>query len=83
MGANIGKAVTEAGLPTNSADQLVTDILTGNATGLLNIPAATLAIVAAGVDARLDTFVLAFRNVWVSALCFIVLAAIGESSCSF
>lgn len=79
MGANIGKAITEAGLPATSIDQFLTDILTGNVTGLFSIPGATPAIIAAGADARLDTFVTGFRNVWVSALCFIVLAAIGKA----
>lgn len=78
MGANIGKAITEAGLPATSIDQFLTDILTGNVTGLFSIPGATPAIIAAGADARLDTFVTGFRNVWVSALCFIVLAAIAS-----
>lgn len=80
MVGNIGEAVTKAGLPTASVEPFVIRLLGQNITGLPSIPGATSAIISAGVDARLDTFVTGFRNVWVSALCFIVLAAIGMPS---
>jgi len=41
------------------------------------VPGATAAIINAGVDMELDTYASGFRNVWASAMAFVVLAAIG------
>jgi hypothetical protein len=79
MGDNIGKALIEAGLPPAYVAQFVEDLLAQNKSGLGDIPGTTPAIIESGVSALLDTYVSGFRNVWVSALCFIVLAAIGTN----
>ncbi|KAF4626340.1 hypothetical protein G7Y89_g11820 [Cudoniella acicularis] len=75
---NIGKAGTAAGLPSSSIEQFVTDIVGQNKTGFATIPGITPEIISAGVDALLDAYTTGFRNVWVSAIGFIVLAAIAS-----
>jgi hypothetical protein len=77
MGENIGKAAAEAGLPTNSVGQFVTNLLGQNSTGLAHVPGVTAAIISASVNAQLDTYTSGFRNVWASAVAFVILAAIG------
>lgn len=78
MASNIAKAATAAGLPATSIEQFVPAIIGQNKTGLATIPGATPSIIGVGVDALLNTYVTGFRNVWASAIAFIVLAAIGE-----
>jgi hypothetical protein len=77
MGENIGKAAAEAGLPANSVGQFVTNLLGQNSTGLAQVPGVTPAIISAGDNAQLDTYTSGFRNVWITATAFVVLAAIG------
>jgi hypothetical protein len=83
MGANVGKAASLAGLPTNSIPQFVKDIITQNTTGVANIPGVSSSIISAGVDAVLDTYAIGFRDVWITAIPFIVLAAMGTFNSSY
>jgi hypothetical protein len=78
MGENIGKAAAEAGLPANSVGQFVTNLLGQNSTGLAQVPGVTPAIISAGDNAQLDTYMSGFRNVWVTATAFVVVAAIAS-----
>ncbi|KAH6683933.1 major facilitator superfamily domain-containing protein [Halenospora varia] len=78
MASNIAKAATAAGLPATSIEQFVPAIIGQNKTGLATIPGATPSIIGVGVDALLNTYVTGFRNVWASAIAFIVLAAIAS-----
>lgn len=78
--ANIAAAGIAAGLPTSSVTQYVGDVVAQNATGLATIPGISPAIIGAGVEAVLDTYSTGFRNVWITAIPFIVLAAICEFS---
>lgn len=77
IGSNIAEAVIEAGLPPQSVNQFVGDLLAQNTTALFQINGTTPQIIGAGAGALLDTYALGFRNVWLAALAFIVLAAIG------
>ena len=77
MSGNIGKAAAEAGLSANSVGQFVTTLLGGNTTALALVSGVSPSIITAGVDAELDTYMSGFRNVWVSAVAFVSLAAIG------
>jgi hypothetical protein len=77
MSEKVGKTAVEAGLPANSVAQFVTNLLGHNSTGLAQVPGVTPAIISAGVDAQLDTYTSGFRNVWASAVAFVILAAIG------
>lgn len=78
MGSNIAEAAIEAGLPPQSVNQFVGDLLAQNTSALFQINGTTPQIIGAGAGALLDTYALGFRNVWLAALAFIVLAAIGK-----
>ncbi|KAF4634266.1 hypothetical protein G7Y89_g3844 [Cudoniella acicularis] len=78
MGDNVSKAIIDAGLPTSSVAEFVTDLLSQNTTGLPEVPGVTPDIIGAGVNALLDTYTQGFRNVWASAAAFIALAAIAS-----
>jgi hypothetical protein len=79
MGMNVGNAAAKAGLPPTSIPAFVTNLLGQNTTGLGAVPGVSPTIIGAGANALLDTYTTGFRNVWVSAIGFIVLAAIGLS----
>jgi hypothetical protein len=78
MGANVGEAAGKAGLPASSIPDFVKNLLGQNTTALGAVPGVNPSIIGAGADALLDTYTIGFRNVWVSAIGFIVLAAIGK-----
>lgn len=48
-----------------------------NQTAVANVPGVTPAIIAAATEAILDTYAVAFRYVWISAIPFLVFAVIG------
>lgn len=75
---NIASAAISAGLPPSSVAQFVGDLAGQNKTDLVTVPGVTPAIIGAGAGALLDTYAKAFRNVWVTALVFCVLAAVCE-----
>jgi hypothetical protein len=80
MGANVGNAAAKAGLPSASIPAFVTNLLGQNTTGLGAVTGISPSIIGAGADALLDTYATGFRNVWVSAIGFIVIAAVGMFS---
>lgn len=51
-----------------------------NNTGIKTIPGVNHNIVAVGTEAMLSTYVQAFRYVWLSAIPFLAVAAIGTYS---
>lgn len=73
---NITSAAVSAGLPPSSVPQFVRDIIVQNVTDLATCPGITPNILDAGNGALLDTYTTGFRNVWVTALAFCVLAGI-------
>jgi hypothetical protein len=81
LGPNVGHATLEAGLPPTSIPEFVTNLLGQNTTALVAVPGVDPSIIGAGAGALLDAYSIAFRNVWVSAIGFIVLAAICKLSC--
>lgn len=66
-----------AGLPETSVADFITALTSDNETALGLVPGATSRIIGAGAGALKDTYATAFRNVWVSAVGFVGLAAIG------
>ncbi|KAG9246622.1 major facilitator superfamily domain-containing protein [Calycina marina] len=76
LSTNIGNAAVGAGLPLGSVSQFVTGIIGQNSTELVAVPGITPGIIGAGADALLNTYSKAFRNVWITALPFVVVAAI-------
>lgn len=75
--------MSTAGLPEDSINIFVKDLLAQNKTALPNIPGANPDIIGAGVDALLDTYSKGFRNVWISAIPFIAIATISMFPFSF
>lgn len=66
-----------AGLPETSVADFITALTSHNETALALVPGASSHIVGAGARALKDTYATAFRNVWLSAVGFVGLAAIG------
>lgn len=77
LGSNIAEAVVSAGLPETSVSSFITALTSENETALALVPGTNAQIIGAGVGAFSDTYSTAFRNVWVSAVGFVALAAIG------
>lgn len=77
LSSNVAAAAVGAGLPTSSVSQYVAGLLGQNTTELMSTPGVTPAIIGAGADALLDTYAKSFRNVWVTALPFVALAAVA------
>ncbi|KAB5515524.1 major facilitator superfamily domain-containing protein [Coniochaeta sp. 2T2.1] len=75
---NVAYAAMAAGLPPSSIEQFVTNLAGQNSTDLVTVPGVTPEIISAGAGALLDTYATGFRNVWVTALAFCVLAGISS-----
>ena len=80
MPANIAGAVVPAGLDPKNVPALVGALVSHNQTAVAAVPGVTPEIAGQGVAALLDTFVASFKNVWITASCFVALAAIGTSA---
>ena len=76
MGSNIAGAVVPLGLKVDELTPFITALNAHNETALQAIPGVTPKIIGAGVDALLDTYVVAFRHVWIAASCFVAVAAV-------
>ncbi|KAK4226209.1 putative siderophore iron transporter protein [Podospora fimiseda] len=76
VGDNIANAVIPKGFPPENLGPLVGALTAHNNTALSIIPGATQEVVGAGAGALLDTFVVAFRRVWIAGSCFVAVAAI-------
>ncbi|KAH8664663.1 major facilitator superfamily domain-containing protein [Xylariales sp. PMI_506] len=76
LAENIADAVVPAGLSTDNLGDFITALSAQNQTALGLIPGVTPEIIEDGAAALLNTYVLAFRHVWIAAGCFVALAAI-------
>lgn len=76
LGDNVASAAVAAGLPSSSVPHFVGDLVGQNSTDLVTVPGVTPEIIGAGSGALLDTYATGFRNVWITATAFCVLAAI-------
>jgi len=76
LGENIANAVIPAGLSPDNLGAFIGALTTQNQTALGTIPGVTGEIIGKGADALLDTYLLAFRYVWISAACFVAIAAV-------
>lgn len=79
VASKIAAATLPLGLPETSLGPLIGALIAHNATALAEIPGADPDIIEAGNEALLDAFTIAFRNVWIAAGAFALLAIIGES----
>lgn len=75
--SNIASTALASGLPSSSIESFVAFIMSKDDSGIVTIPGVTDKIIAAGREAMLDTYVQAFRYVWLSAIPFLAVAAIG------
>jgi hypothetical protein len=80
LSSNIAQAGLRAGLPNSSVPQFVAGLIGQNTTALLATPGVSPKVIEAGAGALLDTYVKGFRNVWLTALPFVALAAVGMLS---
>jgi hypothetical protein len=78
LASKIAAATLPLGLPETFLGPLIGALAANNATALAGIPGATPSIVGAGAEALLDAFAVAFRNVWIAAGAFALLALIGK-----
>lgn len=76
----MAEAVVQAGLPDTSVASFLTALTAQNETALLLVPGATPQVLKAGEGALKETYSTAFRGVWVSAVGFVALAALGTSA---
>lgn len=77
---NIAEAAAKAGLPAESIPDFVMNLASQNQAALAQVPGVTPPIIGAGVGALMDTYAEGFRNVWVSAVAFVAIAAVGMFS---
>lgn len=77
LGTKVLKAVLPLGLPLSSIGPLIGLLISGTIDGLTHIPGITGPIIQAGGNAVLQSFVPAFRYVWVTAGCFAFVATIA------
>ena len=78
LSRNIGEATISAGLDTDYVPDLVNALRAHNETALEAIPGITKNIINAGDVAFKDTYVLAFRYVWIAGGCFVALATVAS-----
>jgi hypothetical protein len=76
MAVNIAKATD---LDPATLEKFIPALQTHNQTALQALPGITGEIVSKGEEAMMSTFVVAFRDVWVSAGCFVAFGAFGMS----
>ncbi|KAH7634619.1 major facilitator superfamily domain-containing protein [Sordaria sp. MPI-SDFR-AT-0083] len=76
LGSNIGAAVVPKGISPDDVEVFVTALESQNEKALDTIPGVTADIIQVGVIALQDTYVMAFRHVWIAGACFVALAAL-------
>jgi uncharacterized membrane protein YozB (DUF420 family) len=80
LGQNVADVVVPEGLAVGDLPAFVAALVNHNDTALLGIRGVTPEMIDSGVTALLDTYVASFRHVWITAGCFVVVAAIGKLS---
>ena len=79
LGPKVAKAVLPLDFPASSLSQFIPALINHDDAALKSIPGVTPDVIQAGVGAVMQTFVIAFRYVWVTAGCISFVAMIGES----
>jgi protein-S-isoprenylcysteine O-methyltransferase Ste14 len=79
LARNVGGVVVPKGLAEKDVPLLVAALLKRNETAAAANLGVTPEIVDSGFDALLDTYVVAFRHVWITAGCFVAVGALGMS----
>lgn len=78
--SKIAAAALPLGLPPTSLGMFIGGLTTHNETILAHVPGATPQIIGAGANALVRAFGVGFRNCWIAASCFGVIAVIGMST---
>ncbi|TDZ15967.1 Trichothecene efflux pump TRI12 [Colletotrichum orbiculare MAFF 240422] len=76
---NIANAVIPAGLSPQSLGAFILGLTSHDNDSIAQIPNITPEIIAKGANARLETYVVSFRHVWIAAACFVAVAAIAAA----
>ncbi|KAK0717444.1 major facilitator superfamily domain-containing protein [Lasiosphaeria miniovina] len=76
LGSNVADAVLADGLAPENVGPFLDALGSQNATALSAIPGVTPETVERGAAALQDTYVTAFRHVWIAGGCFVALAAV-------
>lgn len=79
LGDEVAAAVLPMGLPRASLDSFITALNTHDASALASIPGVTPQAVQSGVSALLGVYAQAFRRIWITAACFVAVAAIAAA----
>ncbi|KAH6628093.1 major facilitator superfamily domain-containing protein [Chaetomium tenue] len=79
LDGNVGDVVVPEGLPVEELSRFVAALVGRNETVLRGVPGSTPEIVDIGSTALLDTYVVAFRHVWITAGCFVAVATIASA----
>ncbi|KAF6802436.1 siderophore iron transporter [Colletotrichum sojae] len=79
MPGNVAAAVVPAGFDPENLGGLIGGLTTHNDELLASLPGITPEILAKGGIALLDTYVVAFRNVWTAAACFVAVAVVAAA----
>ncbi|KAH8901206.1 MFS general substrate transporter [Thozetella sp. PMI_491] len=76
LGQNIAQAAINEGLPPSSVGRFIQAVTSHNEKALPGIPGVNPNIIQKGVAALLDTYVTAFRHVWIAAGAIVAVATI-------
>ncbi|KAF6824041.1 siderophore iron transporter [Colletotrichum musicola] len=79
MPGNVAAAVVPAGFNPKNLGGLIGGLTTHNNELLASLPGITPEILAKAGIALLDTYVVAFRNVWIAAACFVAVAVVAAA----
>ena len=79
LAPKIAAAALPLGLPEKSLGPLIEAIISENHAAIARVPGITKEIVAAAIMALTETYVVAFKWVWVAAACFSAVAIIRTS----
>ncbi|KAJ5793082.1 uncharacterized protein N7503_009060 [Penicillium pulvis] len=77
LAPKIAEAVLPLGFPQASLPALIGALSSGSATAVESVPGVTPAIAMAGLAALKEAYSIAFRNAWITAACFVFVAAIA------
>lgn len=87
ISANVGEKMAAAtiplGLPSSSLEELIPAMLQNDQAALAQVPGADAEILAAAGGALKETYVIGFRNIWIAAGAFSVVALIGRPTTPF
>ena len=73
-------ATLPLGLPQQSLGPLIIALLSGDSAAPSKVPGVTQDIVYAAIHALIQTYVVAFKYVWIAAVCLTAVASIRKCS---